>query len=112
MNSNRYFSDLSDLIELDEIKSLLKIEPPFDIYSGKSNFILAKEYSLSKGSRKGFKVYVYKNGLEIKGSPFDSFRSGGKAINMGSVSSIINYLDTGKIYKDGYTFYTKPQSNK
>lgn len=67
MNSNRYFSDLSDLIELDEIKSLLKIEPPFDIYSGKSNFILAKEYSLSKGSRKGFKVYVYKNGLEIKG---------------------------------------------
>lgn len=67
MNSNRYFSDLSDLIELDEIKSLLKIEPPFEIYSGKSNFILQKEYSLSKGSRKGFKVYVYKNGLEIKG---------------------------------------------
>lgn len=31
---------------------------------------------------------------------------------MGSVSSIRNYLDTGKIYKDGYTFYTKPQSNK
>ena len=112
MNSNRYFSDLSDLIELDEINSLLKIEPPFDIYSGKSNFILAKEYSLSKGSRKGFKVYVYKNGLEIKGSPFDSFRSGGKAINIGSVSSIRNYLDTGKIYKDGYTFYTSPQSNK
>lgn len=112
MNSNRYFSDLTDLIELDEIKSLLKIEPPFDIYSGKSNFLLAKEYSLSKGSRKGFKVYIYKNGLEIKGSPFDSFRSGGKAINMSSVSSIRNYLDTGKIYKDGYTFYTSPQSNK
>lgn len=53
-----------------------------------------------------------KNGLEIKGSPFDSFRSGGKAINIGSVSSIRNYLDTGKIYKDGYTFYTSPQSNK
>ena len=33
---------------------------------------LAKEYSLNKGSRKGFKVYIYKNGVEIKGSPFDS----------------------------------------
>ena len=112
MNSNRYFSDLSDLIELDEIKSLLKIEPPFDIYSGKSNFILAKEYSLSKGSRKGFKVYVYKNGLEIKGSPFDSFRSGVKALSSISASSIRNYLDKGKIFKDGYTFYSSSQSKK
>ena len=110
MNSKRYFSDLSDLIDLDEIKSLFEIEPPFDIYSGKSNFILAKEYSLYKGSRKGFKVYIYKNGVEIKGSPFDSFRSGGKAIKLNSVSSIRNYLDTGKIFKDGYTFYSTPHT--
>ena len=110
MNSKRYFSDLSDLIDLDEIKSLFEIEPPFDIYSGKSNFILAKEYSLYKGSRKGFKVYIYKNGVEIKGSPFDSLRSGGKAIKLNSVSSIRNYLDTGKIFKDGYTFYSTPNT--
>ena len=110
MNSKRYFSDLSDLIDLDEIKSLFEIEPPFDIYSGKSNFILAKEYSLYKGSRKGFKVYIYKNGVEIKGSPFDSLRSGGKAIKLNSVSSIRNYLDTGKIFKDGYTFYSTPHT--
>jgi hypothetical protein len=51
MNSKRYFSDLSDLIELDVIKNLLKIQPPFDIFSGKSNFILAKEYSLSPAVR-------------------------------------------------------------
>ena len=112
MNSKRYFSDLSDLIDLDLIKSLLEIKPPFDINSGKSNFILAKEFSLAKGSRKGFKVYIYKNGVEIKGSPFHSFRSGGKAINMSSISSIRNYLDTGRIYKDGYTFYSSPQSKK
>ena len=37
---------------------------------------------------------------------------GGKAINMSSVSSIRNYIDTGKIYKDGYTFYSTPRSNK
>ena len=108
MNSKRYFSDLSDFIEEDEIKTLFKMEPPFDIHSGKSHFILSKEYSLFKGSRKGFKVYIYKNGVEVKGSPFDSFRSGGRAINLNSVSSIKNYLDTGKIFKDGYTFYSKP----
>ena len=108
MNSKRYISDLSDFIEEDEIKTLFKMEPPFDIHSGKSHFILCKEYSLFKGSRKGFKVYIYKNGVEVKGSPFDSFRSGGRQINLNSVSSIKNYLDTGKIFKDGYTFYSKP----
>ena len=77
MNSKRYFSDLSDLIDTDAIKRLLEIEPPFDIFSGESNFILAKNYALSKGSRKGFNVYIYKNGIEINGSPYDSFRSGG-----------------------------------
>ena len=112
MNSKRYFSDLSDFIEVDEIKNLFKIEPPFDIESGKSQFILAKEYSLTKGSRKGFKVYIYKNGVEIKGSPFDSFRSGVKALSSISASSIRNYLDKGKIFKDGYTFYSSPQSKK
>ena len=110
MNSKRYFSDISDFIEVDEIKNLFRIDPPFDIHSGKSHFNLAKEYSLTKGSRKGFKVYIYKNEIEIKGSPFDSFRSGAKAIGLNSASSIRNYLDTGKIFKDGYTFYSSSQS--
>lgn len=106
MNSKRYFSNLIDFIDLDKIKNIFNVEPPFDIHSGKSHFYLAKEYSLAKGSRKGFKVYIYKNGIEIKGSPFNSFRSGSKALGINSTSSIRNYLDTGKIFKDGYTFYT------
>lgn len=110
INSKRYFSDLSDFIEAVEIKNLFRIEPPFDIHSGKSHINLAKEYSLTKGSRKGFKVYIYKNGVEIKGSPFDSFRSGAKALSLNSASSIRNYLDTGKIFKDGYTFYSSSLS--
>ena len=40
------------------------------------------------------------------------FRSGGRAINLNSVSSIKNYLDIGKIFKDGYTFYSKPLNEK
>ena len=108
MNLKRYFSNVIDFLDIEEIQSLFEIKPIFDIHSGKSHFILCKEYSLFKGSRKGFKVYIYKNGVEVKGSPFDSFRSGGRQINLNSVSSIKNYLDTGKIFKDGYTFYSKP----
>ena len=110
INSKRYFSDLSDFIEIDEIKTLFNLKPPFEIQSGKSHFNLAKEYALSKDSRKGFKVHIYKNGVEIKDSPFDSFRSGAKALSLISASSIRNYLNTGKIFKDGYTFYSKSQS--
>jgi len=111
MNSRRYFSDISDLIDIKEIESLLDINPPFNIHTSKSHFILAKEYALSKGSRKGYKIYIYKNGKEIIGSPFDSFRLGGKAIGLKFVSSIRNYIDTGKIYKNEYTFYSNPKDN-
>jgi len=42
MNSKRYFSDLSDFIDVEEIENIFTMDPPFDIHSGKSNFILAK----------------------------------------------------------------------
>ena len=61
-----------------------------------------------RGSRSGFKVHIYKNGIEINESPFSSYTQGGKAIGLNSVPSIANYIDTGKIYKEGYTFYSAP----
>lgn len=108
MNSKIYYSNISDLINIKEIETLFELAPPFNIHTGKSHFILAKEYALSKGSRKGFNLHKYKNGKEIIGSPFDSFRLGRKAIGLISVASIRNYIDTGKIYKNEYTFYSNP----
>jgi len=55
MNSKRYFSNVIDFIDIKEIESLFDIDPPYNIHTGKSHFILAKEYALSKGSRKGYK---------------------------------------------------------
>jgi len=80
MNTKRYFSDLSDLVDVQKITELFEMTPPFDIHSGKSHFILAKECSLLKGSRYGFNVHIYQNGVEIAGSPFSSYRKGGIAI--------------------------------
>jgi hypothetical protein len=112
MNSKRYFSNISDIFDIEEIENIFNSNPPFDIFSGKTHFILAKEYALIKGSIQGFKLYIYKNEIEIKGSPFNSYRLGGKAIGLNSVSSIKNYINTGKIYKDGYTFYSKKTKKK
>lgn len=50
MNTKRYFNNVSDFIEIKELENLFLINPPFDILSGKSHFILAKDYSLAKGS--------------------------------------------------------------
>jgi hypothetical protein len=66
MNSKRYFSNITDLIDIKEIESLFEIEPPFNIHTGKSHFILAKEYAFKKGSRNKFILnnkYKLKKGL-------------------------------------------------
>lgn len=119
MNSKRYNTSSTtknqsvlDVIKFEEIENVFKYDPPYDILSGKSHFILAKEYALTKGSRKGYKIYIYKYGIEIEGSPFNSYRAGGNAIGLSSVSSIKNYIDTDKIFKDGYTFYSKALQHK
>jgi hypothetical protein len=114
-NNRRYYLEKKELNLLEnleeELNSLLKKEAPFNILSGLDHFSLAKAYANSSGSRKGFKVYIYDNGKEIEGSPFNSYRSGGKAIGLNSVASISNYIDTGKLFKGRYTFYSKKLDN-
>ncbi len=51
----------------------------------------------TQGSRKGYNLHIYKDGEEIPGSPFNSYREGGKAIGLASFSSICNYINTGKV---------------
>ena len=74
-----------------QIDSLLAIKPPFDIHSGLSHFALARNYSSCIVTGKGFKIYIYKDGIQIPGSPFDSFPPYVKPIGLKSVSSIRNY---------------------
>ncbi len=108
MNSKRYFSNMIDILDTAEISALFEIEPPFNIFSKKSHFALAKKYAIAQGSRKGYNIHIYKDGEEIPGSPFNSYRQGGQAIGLDSVSSIKNYIDTGRVFKDVYTFYSSP----
>nr|YP_009710774.1 LAGLIDADG endonuclease [Amanita thiersii]QFZ98722.1 LAGLIDADG endonuclease [Amanita thiersii] len=48
------------------LKTFFRIEPTFVIYSGKNHFNLAKEYSLTKGSRKSLKYIFIKMEYKFK----------------------------------------------
>lgn len=54
--------------------------PSFNIYSGRSHLNLAKEFTIYKGGRKGFIVYIYMKSefeyKELKGSLFSSYGAG------------------------------------
>ena len=72
MNSNRYTTSKYKYMAVkdEEIKYLLAIKPPFDIYTGKSYFTLSKENAILRGSQKGFEVFIYKNGVAAKQTRF------------------------------------------
>ena len=73
LNSKRYFSNIIADIDIEEINALFEIEPPFNIYSKKSHFILSKELANTQGSRKGYNLHIYKDGEEIPRSPINSY---------------------------------------
>jgi len=118
-NKYRYTSTkLEKIIELpseDSISKLLALAPPFDIASGLSHFDLVKQFTINKGGRKGFIVYVYdresEGNKELIGSPFSTYGAGHEALGLRRGSRVIGrYIDTGKAYKGRYVFSSVPLS--
>jgi len=93
---------------LEILNTVLDIDAPFNVESGLSHTLLAQQFSLARGSRKGFPVYVYVNGVEIESSPFPSYYAASKALGL-SNRVIFRYIDTSRTYK-GYLFYSAPLS--
>ena len=110
-SSNNQLSQ-TELPSNESIFKLLARPAPFDVGSGRSHLDLAKEFTISKGGRKGFTVYIYiqdstRSGgfKELKGSPFSTYGAGHEAIGVKRNSRVIGrYIDTGKVYKDKYLF--------
>jgi len=115
-NKHRYSTnDLNktELPSVDSISRLFAQTPPFDVNSGRSHFELVREFTISKGGRKGFTVYVYLSSSEgykeLKGSPFSTYGAAHVVIGLKSGSRVIGrYIDTGKAYKDKYIFTSVP----
>lgn len=114
-NKYRYSTnDLNktELPSVDSISRLFAKTPPFDVISGRSHFDLVREFTISKGGRKGFTVYVYVSGSEgykeLKGSPFSTYGAAHVEIGLKPGSRVVGrYIDTGKAYKD-YIFSSVP----
>jgi len=76
------------------------------IYSGNKGLTYKEqiiEYALKNKRRKGYPVYVYKDGKEIEMSHFSSYSLAIRTLNINS-NIISRYIDTGKLYKNKYIF--------
>jgi hypothetical protein len=90
----------------EQINSVFKLEPPFDVQSGLSHTLLAQQYYRDLGSRKGFPVHVYLNGVELELSPFPSYYAATKTLGL-SDKLVARYIDTNNTFK-GYLFRSTP----
>lgn len=113
MSTNKYrlTSFKGNQVSLPSEESISKLfsgPAPFDVNKGKSHFELVREFTISKGGRKGFIVHIYDLSKEVKelpGSPFSTYGAGHKVIGLRAGSRVIGrYIDTGKVYKDRYIF--------
>lgn len=115
-NKYRYTTNNSSKVQLPQVELLSKLlaqSPPFDISAG-SHFELVMKFTIAKGGRKGFIVYIYETSesnklKELKGSPFSTYGSGHVAIGLRPGSRVIGrYIDTGQNYKDKYIISSIP----
>jgi len=111
INDNRYSTNPNGpvlLPQIEEIEAIFKLPKPFDLSLGLSHTELAKKYFRERGSRKGFKVYVYKEGVEVKGEPFSSYNQAQKVLKFKGNRTIAIYIDTNRVFNGKFTFYSHP----
>jgi hypothetical protein len=119
-NKFRYTTNVKSKIYLPEVESISNLfskNPPFDISSELSYFDQVRKFTIAKGGRKGFTVYIYEsknNKLkEIKGSPFSTYGDGHQVLGLRRGSRTIGrYIDTGKKYKENFIFSSVPLINE
>lgn len=108
LNKNRY-STAKIVINIptdEEINLILNLSDPFDLSTGKSHTTLAREFVKSKKIKGEFKVYVYKNGVEVPNSPYESYNAVQKDLKFKGNRTVSRYIDTNKVYGNTYTFYS------
>jgi LAGLIDADG endonuclease len=104
-NNNIVIYNYSSIHEL--INSVFCQKPLFDIFTGLSHHRLSLLATVAETRGKGKTIYVYKNKVEITGSPFSSYAKLSESLNL-SVKSIKSYLDT-EIEMKGYLLYSNPK---
>jgi len=77
---------------------------PVTLTPNMSHLKLALAFAKVKGIKE---VWVYENGVLIRGNPFNTYADVCEAIGISRKSLIVRrYIDTGKLYNNKYSFYS------
>jgi hypothetical protein len=114
INKKRYTNSAVQPIYItqSDIDLVLQQQAPFDLNSNKSHLLNAQAYSRSKNSSiEGFKVYVYDYNKLVTGTYFESYNKAQAFLQTKSTRLVARYIDTGKLYKNRYSFYSSNQGD-
>lgn len=110
INASRYSNSGKEvtkpILDLQIFETLL----PVILTPDMSHLTLAQSFARVKENRI---VWVYDKGVVVKGSPFKSYSEVCEVIGINRNSKIVSrYLDTDKLYKERYSFYSQRFSGK
>ena len=107
-NTTKNISEVIDDI-LKRSQIIFEKDPPFNVESNIPHSDNVRIFSIQNRSDCPKVVYIYTTEGMIKGSPFVSYSSAHKALGLNPSSNTCNrYIDTGRLYKDKFTFSSKP----
>lgn len=113
--NKRYSTDttknISEIIDniFKRSQIIFEKDPPFDVKSNIPHSDNVRKFTIQDRSDNPKVVYIYTNEGMVEGSPFASFSSAHKALGLNPSSNTCNrYIDTGRLYKNKYTFSSKP----
>lgn len=109
LNKDRYTTSAQavSLLREESILEVLDIDLPIKLTPKMSNTQLSRAYKQSKLSLTGYKVWIYDNDILMSAEGYPNYASANAAIGLNRSSVAIGRnIDTGKKYKDRYTFYS------
>jgi len=103
--NKRYSTKLNLAKAPKDINKIFDLPPVYDLAAGLSYKAYSDIIKVSKGGQSGYGVNVYDEGKLVEGSPFSSYTQAALALGNINISSVITKkINTGKVYKNRYTF--------
>lgn len=109
VNKARYSTASVPVItpSLESIKQVLSMKLPITITPELNHLQLSQKFARLVKNRT---IWLYDNGLLVKGSPFNTHATAAEAAGLPKNTSVIKrYIDTGKLFNNRYTFYSTAQ---
>ena len=103
---NKRYITSPDVVEAPkDINKIFDLLPVYDLSLGLSYKVYSDIIKVTKWGFAGYGVNIYENGQLVKSYPFPYYTKAALALGNVNISSAISKkIDTGKMYKNRYTF--------